>query len=46
MYYLIYKITNILNGMIYIGKHQTDNINDSYMGSSNWLKRAIKKHRY
>ena len=45
MFYLIYKITNLLNGMIYIGKHHTTDINDSYMGSSVWLKASIKKHR-
>ena len=28
MHYIIYKITNILNGMIYIGKHKTNDIND------------------
>lgn len=44
MFYLIYKITNLLNGMIYIGKHYTTDINDSYMGSSAWLKASIKKH--
>ncbi len=40
MYYLIYKITNLINGKIYIGKHQTTNINDDYMGSGILLKRA------
>ena len=43
-YFGIYKITNLLNGMMYIGKHQTSNLNDGYMGSSPWLKRSIKKH--
>ena len=43
-HYLIYKITNLLNGMIYIGKHVTDDIHDDYMGSSKWLKLSIKKH--
>lgn len=44
MFYLIYKITNLLNGMIYIGKHHTTDINDSYLGSSAWLNASIKKH--
>lgn len=44
MFYLIYKITNNLNGKIYIGSHKTTNINDSYMGSGKYLKRAIDKH--
>lgn len=43
MYYLIYQITNKINGMIYIGKHQTENKNDDYMGSGKYLGYAIKK---
>lgn len=44
MYYLIYKITNNVNNKIYIGKHQTENKNDDYMGSGMILKRAIEKY--
>jgi len=44
MNYLLYKITNTLNGYIYIGVHATDNINDRYMGSGKKLLNAIKKH--
>lgn len=43
-HYLVYQITNLINGMIYIGKHVTDDPNDSYMGSSKWLTKSIKKH--
>ena len=43
-HYLIYKTINDLNGMYYIGKHATDNINDSYLGSGVYLVRAIEKY--
>lgn len=42
LHYLVYQITNNINGMIYVGKHQTKNINDSYMGSGIYIIRAIK----
>lgn len=44
MFYTIYQITNNINGKIYIGKHQTSNIDDGYMGSGKLLQRAIIKH--
>lgn len=44
MHYLIYKITNKINGKIYIGKHQTEDLNDGYMGSGLNIKRAVKKY--
>ena len=44
MYYTIYKITNKTNGKYYIGKHQTKDLNDGYMGSGKLLRRAIEKH--
>ena len=44
MFYLIYKITNKINGKIYVGKHQTSDINDDYMGSGKILHRAFNKY--
>lgn len=44
MYYTIYKTTNLLNDKFYIGKHQTKDLNDGYIGSGKLLKNAIAKH--
>lgn len=44
MFFLIYKITNLITEQIYIGKHKTEDMNDGYMGSSKILIRHIKKH--
>lgn len=44
MYYYIYKITNLINGKIYIGKHQTADLDDDYFGSGKCLHRAFKKY--
>jgi hypothetical protein len=44
MYYLLYEITNLVNGKTYIGQHITKNINDGYMGSGRAIVRAIKKY--
>ena len=44
MKYLTYKIINLLDGIIYIGSHKTLNINDDYMGSGVYLKRAQEKY--
>ena len=44
MLYTIYKVTNNLNGKIYLGKHQTVDPYDGYYGSGKAIKNAIKKH--
>jgi hypothetical protein len=44
MFYTIYKTTNVINGKYYIGKHQTENLNDDYIGSGKLLNNAIKKY--
>ncbi len=43
-HYSIYKITNKINGKIYIGKHKTSDLNDGYMGSGKLIRAAIRKH--
>lgn len=42
--FTVYKITCLVNGKEYIGKHQTRDLADGYMGSGKLLKAAIKKH--
>lgn len=44
MHYLVYQITNKINGKIYYGAHQTSNKDDGYMGSGNRIRSAIKKY--
>lgn len=44
MYYFVYKTTNLINGKYYIGKHQTENINDGYLGSGTAFKKAVKEY--
>lgn len=44
MKYIIYKVKNLINNKIYVGAHQTKDINDKYMGSGSLIKRAINKY--
>lgn len=43
-YYYFYKITNLLNEHYYYGVHQTDDLDDGYMGSGRRLHRAYEKY--
>ena len=43
-HFIIYQIRNKLNGMIYVGKHMTENLDDGYMGSGLRIRRAIEKY--
>ena len=43
-YNYIYKITNNINGKLYIGKHSTDKLNDGYIGSGIRLHQAYNKY--
>ena len=43
-YYYVYKIANLANGKIYIGKHSTNNLEDGYMGSGVVLHQAYQKY--
>lgn len=44
MYFYLYKTINIINGKFYIGVHQTENLNDGYIGSGKHVNSAIKKY--
>lgn len=43
-YNYLYKITNKINGKIYIGIHSTNKLNDKYMGSGGPLLKAKQKY--
>ena len=43
-HYIIYKITNLINGKIYIGKHRCNKLDDDYFGSGDRLRLAIDKY--
>lgn len=42
--YCIYRITNLINHKTYIGQHKYKKLDDSYMGSGVYIKRAVEKY--
>lgn len=44
MRYTIYRVTNVESGKFYIGKHQTLDPQDQYLGSGRAIRAAIKKY--
>ena len=43
-YHYFYKITNLINNHFYYGVHNTDNLDDDYMGSGKRLHIAYQKY--
>jgi hypothetical protein len=43
-YHYIYKTTNLLNGRYYYGLHSSNELEDGYLGSGTYLRRAIRKY--
>ena len=43
-YYTIDKITHRPTGKFYIGRHQTSDLNDGYMGSGSYIRAALQKY--
>jgi hypothetical protein len=44
MFYTVYRTVNLANGKYYFGVHKTEYPNDGYLGSGNYIKRAIAKY--
>jgi len=44
MYGYVYKITNIINNKIYIGKRQSETFDEHYFGSGTIMKKVLEKY--
>jgi hypothetical protein len=44
MFYTVYKVTNLINGKIYVGLHVTKDLDDNYLGSGKQIQAAVKKY--
>jgi hypothetical protein len=44
MFHFVYKTTNLVNQKIYIGVHSTEVVEDGYLGSGKYLRRAVRKY--
>lgn len=44
MYYYLYRVTNKVNGKIYVGVHKTQRLDDGYMGSGKVILASVKKY--
>jgi hypothetical protein len=42
--YLVYQTTCKINNKIYVGVHESDSLDDGYLGSGTYFNRAVKKY--
>lgn len=42
-FYTVYRLTNLVNGKIYIGRHATYSLKNDYLGAGTKVKRAVAR---